>query len=139
MENKLTNEEIAKVFALYLGCDYHVCYNIEGAQVIEKVTGKIIQDILEDAWLGENNRELLLLTPLELISDEDYKNLVIICGFLDAVQYITDRDFLTGDQLQNWEVMEYLKQRGYATPLFFGVNHWANSKTAIELGIAIKR
>jgi len=32
---------------------------------------------------------------------------------------------------------QYLILNKYAVPLFFGVDHWANGKTAIELGIAI--
>lgn len=36
-------------------------------------------------------------------------------------------------------VYQYLIQQGYAVPLFFGVDHWANGKTAIELGIAIEK
>lgn len=34
---------------------------------------------------------------------------------------------------------QYLIFKGYAVPLWFGVNHWANGKTAIELGIAIDK
>jgi len=32
-----------------------------------------------------------------------------------------------------------LIKMGYAVPIYFGLNHWANGKTAIELGIAIER
>lgn len=38
-----------------------------------------------------------------------------------------------------YEQYTFLTQQGYSIPLFFGVNHWANSKNAIELGIAIKK
>ena len=33
---------------------------------------------------------------------------------------------------------QYLISESYAVPLFFSLNHWANGKTAIELGIAIE-
>jgi len=36
-------------------------------------------------------------------------------------------------------VHQYLISKGYDVPLFFGNNHWASCKTAIELGIAIDK
>lgn len=36
-------------------------------------------------------------------------------------------------------IHQYLIQQGYAVPLFFGLNHWASGKTAIELEIAIDK
>lgn len=36
-----------------------------------------------------------------------------------------------------YEAHQYLIQNGYNVPLFLGLDHWANGKTPIELGIAI--
>lgn len=36
-------------------------------------------------------------------------------------------------------IWQYLISKGYAVPLFFAPNHWANGKTAIELGLAIDK
>ena len=46
--------------------------------------------------------------------------------------------YITFYQLYDWQ-FQYLIQKGYAVPLFFGAGHWANGKTAIELGIAIDK
>jgi hypothetical protein len=34
-------------------------------------------------------------------------------------------------------IYQYLIQQGYAVPLFYGVGHPMNGKTAIELGLAL--
>lgn len=82
MNNTLTNEEIARVFAMYLGCDFWLCDNLEGNPVIERVTSAVISEIEKGDWLGRDDRpgELLLLTPLELISDEQIFELCkVVC------------------------------------------------------------
>lgn len=157
MNNTLTNEEIARVFAMYLGCDFWLCDNLEGNPVIEKVTSVVISEIEKGDWLGRDDRpgELLLLTPLELISDEDAAEVSEVF-FPDGNIYDYLHGMATGKAIVNsikanrqtntfyrharvHDGFEYLKLKGYAVPLFFGINHWANGKTAIELGIAIKK
>jgi len=39
--------------------------------------------------------------------------------------------------IQNAYIYQDLIHKGYAVPIYFGPDHWANGKTAIELGIAI--
>jgi len=41
-----------------------------------------------------------------------------------------------GHTQMNYDAYLYLISKGYAVPLFFEPNHWANGKTAIELNIA---
>jgi hypothetical protein len=36
-------------------------------------------------------------------------------------------------------LFQYLISKGYAVPLWFGIDYWANGKTAIELNIAIQK
>jgi hypothetical protein len=48
-----------------------------------------------------------------------------------------ERVFLFGKL--TYEPRELLIKKGYAVPLFFGSNHWANGKNAIELNIAIDK
>jgi hypothetical protein len=38
-----------------------------------------------------------------------------------------------------YEAYQQLINWGYSVPLYFGLDHWANGKTAIELGIAIDK
>lgn len=96
----------------------------------------------------------LILTPLSEISDEDAIQANKIMGFEysneDGSEAHFDlegfRDWIT--EMFNWEqitvdgktflqLFQYLISKSYAVPLFFGVDHWSNGKTAIELGIAI--
>lgn len=175
VEIKLTNEEIARVFAMYLGCNFWLCDNLEGNPVIEKVTSTIVSEIEKGDWLGYDNRpgELLLLAPLELISDEDaiaiacfedtgYKKLNFSTYKKDGFNFLVEKEntnikcsynyktwfydgvfdckykFSLDINTLNWKSYQLMLKKGYAVPLFFGVNHWANGKTAIELKIAIQ-
>ncbi len=63
MEKELTNQERAKIFGMYLGCEY-----IADDEYAKKVHGVTIDALL--AGRNKPNRKLLL-TPLEKITDED--------------------------------------------------------------------
>lgn len=151
---QLTQEEIARVFFMHYGCEYR----FEDLSHIYKI-GEC--NTFKLAWEQDFNNCKLLLTPLYRISDEDaievakimedgvpYKSYSVERTAKDntavwfahwcvriyhdgrikgsqALQYIDSRPF------------QYLISKGYAVPLFFAPNHWANGKTAIELGIAI--
>jgi hypothetical protein len=67
----LTKEQIAKVFSDHYHCEVYVTTNLEGRAVIEPVTSCLLEDIENDWWLGSQGRQLLLLTPLTHISNED--------------------------------------------------------------------
>ena len=143
MELKLTNEEKEKVFAMYWGLSYLVCYNLEGTAVIDPITAKSIDDIEPDI---ENKRDLLLLTPLSAITDEHATEVgKMLCQYGNPVNahddyYIKSAKAQLSDLFlfeMEWQLYQYLISKGYDVPLWFGVDHWANGKTSIELGIAI--
>lgn len=39
----------------------------------------------------------------------------------------------------SWRLYQHLIKKGYAVPLWFDIDHWANGMTAIELGIAFDK
>jgi hypothetical protein len=110
-KNKLTPAEIERVQAMYLGCDSWC--TVTDKSVIVKSTAKMI-----DRFGYRTDWWLLLLTPLSALSGQhqaDIRNLNL------------------------WESFNQLILYGYAVPLWFGIGHWANGLTAIELGIAIDK
>ena len=55
-------------------------------------------------------------------------------GDLISVESITKGEL---QDLNNFtQISMLLKKNFYAVPIYFGLNHWANGKTAIELGLA---
>lgn len=172
MEKTLTQEEIAKVFAMYLGREVELqesAYQYLPNSLFNStaITEGIIQDdvylkINEESGysLGINDIKLKLHS-LDKISDDDAIEVAQMCGMANAEIIEHDENgismkddsygfwigFRSGylsmyknNELYHQNVvlpLQYLIQKGYAVPLFFGVNHWANGKTAIELDIAI--
>lgn len=149
---KLTTEEIAKVFAMYQG---------QYAHISGYGTFKFVGGTNEKFWVyGKpqnhyyyNDKDYtakLLLTPLDKISDEHAIEVAKITGS----RFLTDHDLkICGESIvkgRTWEfvdeniwgyfpIIQQLILWGYAVPLFFGLNHWANGKTAIQLEIAIDK
>ncbi len=133
-EQKLSNEEEMRIFAMYL--DAKILYNCYGEDIVCKivnvglssmyVTGKSKDGKTFNSY-GQNGGKLLL-TPLSAITDEH-------AGKLEKLEDTDYSEFMNrsieSDRFQQLIIW------GYAVPLFFGIDHWANSKTAIELGIAI--
>lgn len=125
MENKLSNEEIEKVFHLYWG-------NTKAK--VKETSPWIYGDCEYCVRAGAK----LLLKPLSAITDEDaieVAKLDLNIPTAETGKFIVDRINRLGGG-DNYTI-QYLISKGYAVPLFFGVNHWANGKTAIELGIAL--
>lgn len=142
--NQLTNEEIAKVFAAYLG--QPVVYVSEA--LIDGVSKHPITDwgvsmFYENIyWLvvGKEKYTLqqrrLLLTSLANISDEDKKAVAKIT-FPESTANDEDLIFIgygivTSSGVLPANVYNYLINKGYAVKLY----PW--KKTATELGIAIE-
>lgn len=151
-ERSLTTEQLARVFGERIGQPYLVCYNIEGAAVIQ-IEPITINDIEPDI---ENKRDLLLLTPLEKISDEDLLECFLVGkpslppGCTPTVEAEQSRRmiriagvlvsrFIKYPHELSMERHRYLIQKGYDVPMFFGIDHPDNGRTLIELGIAIDR
>lgn len=175
MESKsiLSNEEIARIFGLYIDCPYRFSNTGYKTDIVNKSSG----DTFEAIWRNGIEDRRLLLTPLEDISDEHAIEVAeIVCHarvhhwvisrphHLDYIEVIGsqkegetyggvvsisrngilnwewyNREKIDGYERQVFHAYQYLIQQGYAVPLFFGVNHWANGKTAIELNIAINK
>jgi hypothetical protein len=150
--NKLTNEEIARVFAMYLGS---ACLledgNISDKTTMISLSGQLMVDYNN---IGSTEHEInyckLLIKPLSKITDPHYVKLCkIYYPNLDntvedgreliSILYETKSAFERNDCFDIIYIYQYLIQQGYAVPLFFGINHWANGKTAIELEIAVDK
>lgn len=189
MELKLSNEETAKVFAMYLGAEVTDDY-MDSKSVLAGVQDSGIIIKYNSYHQRRFNECQLLLTPLSAISDEHAIEVAkIICGkqYIDIenlkvkFEHTVEKYHLviitfdayqitkhTGDKptqhrisISNWGVINHyittrnscelgnccrstyvfqeLIRLGYAVALHFGVDHWANGKTAIELGIAINK
>lgn len=141
MEQQLTNKEIARVFAMYIGCDAHFYYT--NPQAIRKMTLHRMHQMFKHQY---NPDVKLLLTPISKITDEHAIELCFLNGDPYAkqrtnkkqlIEYIKNNiDYIVN---QNSKVFQYLIQQGYTVPLFISLNHPCNGKDAIELAIAIDR
>lgn len=150
---QLTNEEIAKVFAMYLDCECKEDYSGKEKGTLVSVYRNGYCGVLHKViWKVACNETTLLLKPLSSITDEDAMSVGLMCvgrdkpALLDhAGKKYIDRLYFPektlGRNVENpmlfVNINQYLISRSYAVPLFFAPNHWANGKTAIELGIAI--
>ncbi|MES2428268.1 MAG: hypothetical protein V4560_14910 [Bacteroidota bacterium] len=151
MEQKLTNDEMTKVFSLY-GIDAPIL-TIDGKGRIMTIHPKVLTVSLNSIMQGQNLHGIdkgngglhrtylnkddqcnLLLSPLSKITDEHKNDVCKITG-RDAGMFKNEWIFRFTN---NAKVLQYLISKGYAVPLWFGIDHWANGKTAIELGIAIE-
>ena len=180
-ENKLTNEEIARVFLMYHNAEL-INPRFEGTPLKYKNSmcrwfeSSDYRQAREDFWAERK----LLLIPLPEITDEHAINVAELVNnekyrieeifkvvkedervsvYSSKVEhskasklggyryetriytdcYITPIKAYSETRQMPYEAYQYLIQQNYAVPLFFGLYHWANGKTAIELGIAISK
>jgi len=74
MTHNITNEQVARVFAMYLGCEIRYGENEEASTLESIATSGLIGDENRDergeGWYDQSDCKLLL-TPLHAISDED--------------------------------------------------------------------
>lgn len=140
MENKLTNEEIARVFAMYCPSNDKIFIN-PGTGI--SYYGTLYQ---LSSMRGFMHEYRLRLTPLSAITNGH----ACICARLNGHVYELDKPVLLerGHELIAkltysihcaYPIYTQLIVWSYAVPLFFGINHWANGKTAIELNIAVDK
>lgn len=146
MDNKLTNQEIAKVFAMYIGCalyirPYGTIHKAKLSGVLpDKIFAQADGDKAPSFYYTEKCECKLLLKTSYSITDEDaiqvakFQGWIINEDNLKNVSWSLQNEFFEID----YTTYQYLISKGYAVPLWFGVDHWANGKTAIELGIAIE-
>jgi hypothetical protein len=142
MENNLTKEQVSRVFAMYLGCEVweditkHTC---ELVGVDATITLLASPDGLAERSFS---RVKLSLTPLTAITDE---HAIDVAKIFDG-NYSHPNQIARGKYLveQNigvlpYAVFQYLILKGYAVPLYMGVDHPDNGKDAIQLRLAIER
>lgn len=152
---KLSNEEIARVFAMYPGArvinprfpDSGVSYDLTMAGWFG---GSYFNKHREDCW---DNR-VLQLHDLEQISDASVTDLAKILKFseneLESAKREVVHVILSSYSLADFcgpypniysqnihHCYEYLKTKFHSVPLFFGAGHWANGKNAVQLNIAV--
>jgi hypothetical protein len=135
---KLTNEEIARVFAMYIGSDVLDDYEKRKAILVgvRKNDLFIQYRSLVSSRDIDLNEVKLSLTPLSKITDE-HKLSIYAMGFTHVVN-----GRLEIMELHKWPYMKPEQHHQlviwrYAVKLHFGIGHWANGKTAIELEIAL--
>lgn len=148
---ELTTEQISRVFAMYIGCD---CEATDGN---DKDVYRVDSDIigLHQQWSGGVR---LRLRTIDQITDAEAIEVAKIIGWNeeDAGKFpippdsdisIMGRTFC--ERLSDLKldrkishvlyVHQYLISIGIAVPLWFGIDHPLNGKTAIEAGIAIQQ
>lgn len=171
---KLTNSEIAKVFAMYADCKtivsagndnrYVLCgfnytqpilYSLDGEKqfffnykecklhlaALGKITDEHaielangVFDIIYYLGQGATKKDIKTVTK-SMIKANYLKN---VNPFIDAISGKPGCGWYEGSAEKLLFAREYLISKGYAVPLWFGIDHWANGQTAIQLGIAIE-
>ena len=146
MVQKLTDEEIARVFAMYCPSREKIFIN---PQTGITYYGTLYQLSSMRGFLHEYK---LIAIPLSKVTDECASDIIKIVypyyeGRRDDIKFalsiIEEMNADLGLGSMRWSacygIIQYLKLKGYAVPLWFDINHWANGRTAIELGIAIEK
>jgi len=130
---QLTNQEIARIFAMYL---YTETWHYSDWK--EDSTGVLSGQLLNLVKDTGTKHGLLYLTPLEKISDEDAIEVASFYGFKLTGDVTPEnlasfgRNQVQLDIEKSW-LWQFLIQKGYAVPIY------PYGKTAIELGIAIDK
>lgn len=159
--SKITDQAAAKIFAMYLGCEvYDQFSNINNRTLVEvNINGECL--IKSKTKHNRSCSEIkLLLTHLSSITDEDA---IEVCKIDYDIFRNTGYSFKVGKKYKNEKVVfciksdsqneiipiklysvsslaaQYLISKGYAVPIWLGINHPLNGKTPIELGIAIDK
>lgn len=144
---------MAGIFALYIGQPI-ILFDKEGNQIPATIEGIdfIGKKLISERTFYNFEETKILLTPLAAITEEDIMEIGKMRG-LDE-EYFADRktDAIGLTKLlfieeiykikcshSGLDIYQYLISKGYAIPLWFGIDHWANSKTALELGIGINK
>lgn len=155
-ESTLTKTQKARIIGQHIGTLCHV-----DAGEFPEHTLPVMGAIPESGkvLLGERSIQLvevvdcrLLLKHLSEISDEDAIQVAIILRSPHAIYHLSDRKNMiestkywiehgliavfSSNAVQNHLAYQYLKEKGYAVPLFIELGHSDNGMTAIELGIA---
>ncbi len=139
MYNTLTKDEVVKVFATYWGCR---CQRMVTKTGLPSGDGDVLicgHDLMESLKNTNTWFYKIILTPLSEISDEHAKEVAILEEPRSMHYHTIERGryLLKGFSSIGWPCYNYLISKGYAVPLWLGINHVSNGKTAIELDIAL--
>ena len=137
----LTNEQIARVFAMYVNgkCE-------KGHQPIKMIDPRGNKVIVTLYALSSDRQYLreakLVLKPLSAINDEDALEVANFQGLLwhdqsEAIALGKKVAFYDRQSILHWNTYQYLVSKSYAVPLFIAPNHPDNGKDAIALGLAM--
>lgn len=131
--NQLTNEEKEKIFTMYWG--QRVLKFSKTAPATQYVNGTML------SYAYKNNECCLELTPISSITDEDARQVCVMeLPLHEPDSSPSTKEWIEKDQFNlSYPTFMFLISKGYNVPLYFAPKHWANSKTAIELGIAIEK
>lgn len=141
---QLTDQEKEKVFAMYLGCEVKTGVTATAFLSASDDTNELISI----RTLINIPADKLLLTPLSKISDEHAIRSAKIHYTIfkgqsevsyDSRQQLIKHGSKVAKLCYTAELCQQLVMWGYAVPLWFGIDHPANGKTAIELGLAIDK
>lgn len=147
--NNLTNEQIARLFAPYIGVQVKLYKTaLNGNARLEGVSVKTADVNYEGGIMYQPiDNVKLLLTPLSKISDEDAIELAKIHGYnhieesiqivREGLKNIDSLEAVTNALL--FESYKFLLSSGYDFPQYIEPNHPDNGKTLIELGLAIDK
>ena len=164
-QQQLSNEEIARVFAMYLHQQVEFDGRIGNIVSYYLSCGDLSKQVwcvsLEDEEFNKNELSCsvtiydikLLLVPLNKLTDEDALAASKIMGganhLSDKSQISQLKEIVCSNKLYNMQtnvsganwfyLFQHLTLKGYAVPLFFDIYHWANGMTAIELNLAIDK
>lgn len=155
MKNKLSNEEIARVFSMYWGAEISINTSLVKKRIINGAGFNAIGELLiitNDGNFGITHWGIkLLLTPLSKLTDEDAIEVAKMetDSIIEEIKDKTSKHFKFGymsdDGYQichvfysqlNANQFQYLIGKGYAVPIFISLNHPLNGLTPIELEIA---
>jgi len=164
--NKLTNEEIARVFAMYLGCDIEPMTSTFGGYsrndrylTIENISNILARDKKLKLKRFNKISDYDVIEFIKLLDERSFEGYSIKRNLFNEpmirVNVANDHsafDFSINSNFSvrycrcgaysnypiTYEAFLFLISNGYEVPLFFTPNHWANGKTPIELGIAIE-
>ena len=145
--NRLTLEEIKIVLSQYIGC------KVKDTLLEWSGEKLLINEVNDGICLLLNQGILkLLLIPLVELTNED----AIVIGKIAGWSHLSDeglianvKELMCTNKLFNqqtniagftwFKIHHYLLSKGYAAPLFFVDEHWANGMNALELELAITK
>lgn len=164
MSKTLTHTEILQVFSTYLGTDVTIqCqkidrlpFNFVGAhyddffkQTFLTVAGDFsggTHAVNQKGTVQVSDGCLLRLKHYGQLTDQQCIESIVSCGIVlfghnDAKRAENARNMINDmyhvAQSIHFETYRHLALLGVDVPHYFGYNHWANGKTATELGLAI--